>query len=617
MRRRAFYLHAEPDPVFALLHEPTGPRRPVSVLMCPPFGWEDMCSYRSRRQWAEHLAAQGYPVLRIDLPGSGDSGGSAGDPGRLEAWTAAISAASAWLGSEPGCRRAVAIGIGLGGLVAYRAAARGAPIDDLVLWGVAAQGRTVIRELRAFSRLQASAVDPPIGVASAASMDGLAAAGYRLSSETVDALSTVDLAALPLPDPGSRRLLMLGREGTSVDARLQEALESAGVEVTVAPGTGYAGMMEVAPHLARPAVTVFSAVSAWLDAAKPATHASTPDQRVALSGSIDVPTAWGPVREQPLSFDGPDGQLVGVLSEPLEPSGDACLVLLNAGPQRRTGPNRMWVEMGRRWAAHGLPTLRLDLAGIGESDGDGEPFADVGAFYVPEFVGQVRLVLDALEARGLARRFALLGLCSGAYYSFHAALEDPRVASAIMLNPRSVIWEPWVHTRHESREIRGKMRSVAHWRKVLRGQASLRRPLSVALALLRGAVRDPARMLRGVLVRRPGELVGADALDLAFDRLREAGKDVHVVFAGDEPLCADWRREGRLERLDRLPHVALDVISLTADTHTLQPLWLQEQVHGLVDTAVGRGLGLPPAGSASGSPGASVVEGTPFSAAGQ
>ncbi len=607
MRRRAFYLHAEPDPVFALLHEPTGPRRPVSVLMCPPFGWEDMCSYRSRRQWAEHLAAQGYPVLRIDLPGSGDSGGSAGDPGRLEAWTAAISAASAWLGSEPGCRRAVAIGIGLGGLVAYRAAARGAPIDDLVLWGVAAQGRTVIRELRAFSRLQASAVDPPIGVASAASMDGLAAAGYSLNSETVDALSTVDLAALPLPDPGSRRLLMLGREGTSVDARLQEALESAGVEVTVAPGTGYAGMMEVAPHLARPAVTVFSAVSAWLDAAKPATHASTPDQRVALSGSIDVPTAWGPVREQPLSFDGPDGQLVGVLSEPLEPSGDACLVLLNAGPQRRTGPNRMWVEMGRRWAARGLPALRLDLAGIGESDGDADRFADVGAFYVPEFVGQVRLVLDALEARGLGPRFVLLGLCSGAYWSFHAALDDPRVATAILLNPRSLIWDRGVHARHESREIRGRLRSASHWRKVLRGQASFRRPVSVALAVLRRFVRDSARALRDVIARRSDQLEGADATDLALDRLRDAGKDLHLVFAGDEPLYADWEREGRLDRLDHWPNVALQAISLPVDTHTLQPLWLQGRVHALVDAAVRDGLVSDPSRTRP-------IEGTPLRA---
>ncbi len=59
-------------------------------------------------------------------------------------------------------------------------------------------------------------------------------------------------------------------------------------------------------------------------------------------------------------FEGPHGRLFGVLSrrsgEQAEPTG----VLLNAGPQRRTGPNRMWVEIARRWAAKGVPTLRLD-----------------------------------------------------------------------------------------------------------------------------------------------------------------------------------------------------------------------------------------------------------------
>ena len=57
------------------------------MLMCPPFGWEEMCSHRGRRAWALMLASLGYSTARLDLPSTGNSGGLPSDPGRLDAWT--------------------------------------------------------------------------------------------------------------------------------------------------------------------------------------------------------------------------------------------------------------------------------------------------------------------------------------------------------------------------------------------------------------------------------------------------------------------------------------------------------------------------------------------------
>jgi len=59
--------------------------------MCPPFGWEEMCSHRSRRAWALMLASLGYPTARLDLPSTGNSGGVPSDPNRLDAWTGVAS----------------------------------------------------------------------------------------------------------------------------------------------------------------------------------------------------------------------------------------------------------------------------------------------------------------------------------------------------------------------------------------------------------------------------------------------------------------------------------------------------------------------------------------------
>ena len=111
------------------------------------------------------------------------------------------------------------------------------------------------------------------------------------------------------------------------------------------------------------------------------------------------------------------------------------MVLLNAGAVRRTGPSRMWVECARRWAADGLTILRLDVEGIGDSDGATTPYVKDDSLYVPELVPQVQSAIDFLQARTEGERFILGGLCAGAYWSFHAALRDPRVSAILMLNP--------------------------------------------------------------------------------------------------------------------------------------------------------------------------------------
>jgi pimeloyl-ACP methyl ester carboxylesterase len=153
---RPFYLADEPEQAFVVHQPATGDRRQPAVLFCAPFGWDEVCSYRIVREWSRRLSVAGHQSLRLTLPSVGDSVGTVSDPGRVDAWLGAVGNAARWLRSAGGADAVVAIGLGLGGMLAYRAAAAAAPIDGIVLWSVTARGRDFTRQLKAFSRMEES-----------------------------------------------------------------------------------------------------------------------------------------------------------------------------------------------------------------------------------------------------------------------------------------------------------------------------------------------------------------------------------------------------------------------------------------------------------------------------
>src|SRR5438874_5834071 len=86
----------------------------TGVLIVPPFGWEDVCSYRPLRFLARMLAQSGFPVLRFDLPGTGDSSGDALGRELFEAWIQSIDDAAAELRAATGVTNVAVVGMRLG-----------------------------------------------------------------------------------------------------------------------------------------------------------------------------------------------------------------------------------------------------------------------------------------------------------------------------------------------------------------------------------------------------------------------------------------------------------------------------------------------------------------------
>lgn len=576
------YLQGCSTPVFGVLHRPASRPRGTGVVFCAPFGWEEICSYRARREWAVRLAAAGHPTIRFDLPSTGDSAGMPQDPDRMGAWCAAIAAAAQQL-REVGAEKVAAIGIGLGGLLLWRAICEGTPIDEAVLWGMHARGRALIRELQAFARLEDVGAEGEKEGPDATGADDLAAGGFVLSKETVAAIAAIDLRQMRPPEP-LRRILLLDRDGMAPEQSLREHLRDNANDFSMQSGPGF-GAMTAKPHLARAPLSVFATVDQWLHSEDPSAfggssvsaEAMACPQPSAAHTPCEIEIAPG-VSESALRVEQPFGALFGVLCTPAYANRSGiCVVLLNAAAIRRVGPNRMWVEAARRWASRGVPTFRLDLEGIGDADGDGERFDDLAELYDDSLVTQVRAAIDELEARGLGPSFVLGGLCSGACWSFHAALEDPRVVGALLLNPRALYWDVWLETARDLR--RGVLRTSA-WRKALRGQMP---PARIAEAVAR-APAAPLELARRALARSKARRSGVDRIGLAFDRLCQAGKPISLMFSADEPLLEELESDGYVDRLDRWPNI--EIQSLPGSVHTLRPLQAQRAAHRAMDAAI-------------------------------
>ena len=132
------------------------------------------------------------------------------------------------------------------------------------------------------------------------------------------------------------------------------------------------------------------------------------------------------VTEKALRF-GREAHLVGVLTMPARAANPVrtAVIFLNAGLINHLGPHRLHVRLARHLAGLGIPSLRFDFSGIGES-------ASATEQATASQVLDVGDAIDRLLADSVAQKFVLFGICAGAVNGYNAALADARVSGIFL-----------------------------------------------------------------------------------------------------------------------------------------------------------------------------------------
>ena len=539
-------------------------RRGAAVVLCPPLGFEYVCVYRSWRILAQELAALGFDVLRFDYDGTGDSAGDPEESGRLDAWLLSIERAIAEAQSIAGTGHVALVGLRLGATLAIEAAAARGGVSRLVLWSPFRSGRAYVREIDAFARLCPEPGVPPPG-----DEDDIQSAGHVVTRETADALERLDLdAVLRSPAP---EVLLVDRDDRPGDSLLGARLELLGSHVTRCRPEGTAAAL-VQPALSKVPRPVLDEITGWLRDWCPLE--SSPVQRDASASGVSAVACGAGYHERAIHF-GPDGRLFGILTEPVRQNHEApAIILFTTGSEYHIGPNRLHVSLARRWAADGHVVLRYDLGGIGDSFAP--PGVGDNVAYPAHALDDARAAIALVRGEaGATRRVMVLGLCSGGWLAFRAALLGLPVDSIVAINPPLYLRDGSAGMQcatddSEFERYRRLLFDRSRWTKVFRGRAAYATFLRLGWGFF------SRQFLARVNTISGGRLI--DGFGRELDAISARGITCLFVFSRGDRGLSYFRLYGGAGRRGERRRCGIDHVVVDGAGHTFRPLAAQREL---------------------------------------
>ncbi len=131
--------------------------------------------------------------------------------------------------------------------------------------------------------------------------------------------------------------------------------------------------------------------------------------------------------EIPVVFKCQGDQLIGMIHQTIEKSSVGVLIIVG-GLQYRVGSHRQFVLLARHLAKKGVSTMRFDVRGMGNSEGESRNFEQID--------NDIRSAIDCFfEKCPELNHVILWGLCDAASAALFYGYQDVRVKGLVLLNP--------------------------------------------------------------------------------------------------------------------------------------------------------------------------------------
>jgi uncharacterized protein len=220
-----FYFGPAAKRLYGCLHQPSHGSRDCAILICQPVGHEYVNSHRALRQLAARFSEAGFPVLRFDYYGCGDSSGDA-EEATVPQWLDDISTAISELKHRSGLFRVCLIGLRLGAALSAVAAAGRSDVVSMAFWDPVVRGSSYLQELVALQK-EMQRFRPKFGRRNR--HDGLELLGFPFPHALASGIGDINL--LTIAGHIDASVLVIESRRPEIGSNLQSRLTQPGARV--------------------------------------------------------------------------------------------------------------------------------------------------------------------------------------------------------------------------------------------------------------------------------------------------------------------------------------------------------------------------------------------------